>query len=399
MGTALDGLKVLDFTHALSGPYCTLLLSDYGADVLKLESPEGGDMGRTWGPPFVGEYSSFFLGLNRGKRGISIDLKTAKGISLCWQLIERMDVLVENFRPGAMGRLGLGFEAVHARNPRLVYCSISGYGQNGPARDEAAMDMVIECSSGFLSITGTEEGELTRSGYAVSDVNAGMFAAIGILMALQSREKTGQGQYVDVSMFDGMISAMSSNYATFLGSGVLPGPLGTGFRTIAPYRVYRAQDRSFGLAVGSEKLWAAFCPAIGREDLLEHPDYVTNPLRSVNRRALDTVLGEVFAQKPMGHWLETLQAAGVPCSPVQNFADVAAHAQSEVREMFPVMEGMQRVTGPPIKLSATPGRVTSPAPLLGQHTREVLKEVLGLNAALIDGLIERHIVWQVPDLP
>jgi len=351
------------------------------------------------GPPFAGEYSSFFLGLNRGKRGISIDLKTTDGIGLCWKLIEKMDVLVENFRPGAMGRLGLSFDAVHARNPGLVYCSISGYGQNGPSRDEAAMDMVIECSSGILSITGTEEGELTRSGYAVSDVNAGLFATIGILMALNSRAKTGKGQYVDVSMFDGMISAMSSNYATFLGSGVVPGPLGTGFRTIAPYRVYRAEDGSFGLAVGGEKLWAAFCPAIDRMDLLEHPEYATNPLRSVNRRALDAVLGEVFARQPVSFWLERLHAAGVPCSPVQNFADVANHAQSQVRAMFPALPGSQRVTGPPIKFSATPGRVTTLAPRLGEHTREVLAEILELSSATIDGLIDRRVVGQIPDLP
>lgn len=391
MNTALDGLKVLDFTHALAGPYCTLLLSDYGADVLKLESPDGGDMGRGWGPPFSGRYSSFFLALNRGKRGISINLKTPEGIALCWHIIAQMDVLVENFRPGAMARLGLGYEAVHARNPKLVYCSISGYGQNGPSRDEAAMDLVIECSSGFLSITGTEEGELTRSGYAVSDVNAGLFATIGILMALQSRAKTGQGQYVDVSMYDGMISAMSSNYATFLGSGVVPGPLGTGFLTIAPYRVYRASDGSFGLAVGSEKLWAAFCAAIERLDLLAHPDYATNPLRTVHRRALDQLLDEVFSSKPLQHWIERLGAHGVPCSPVRNFAEVEAHPQSEVRGMFPMIENRQRVTGPPIKLSATPGRVTAAAPLPGEHTRDILRKI-GLTDGAVEDLIARGIV-------
>jgi crotonobetainyl-CoA:carnitine CoA-transferase CaiB-like acyl-CoA transferase len=190
---ALAGLRVLDFSHALAGPYCTLLLSDCGAEVYKLESPYGGELSRGWGPPFAGGEASFFLGLNRGKRGISIDVKQAEGLELCLKLIDRMDVVIENFRPGTMDRLGLGYQALHARNPRLIYCSISGYGQDGPSRDEAAMDLVIECSSGFMSITGTEAGEQVRSGYAVADINAGLFAVIGILMALQARNRTGAG--------------------------------------------------------------------------------------------------------------------------------------------------------------------------------------------------------------
>ena len=218
----LDGLRVLDFSHALAGPYCTLILSEYGATVYKLESRDGGDMGRGWGPPYYGDQSSFFMGLNRGKYGISVDLKQPEGVELCLRMLESMDVLVENFRPGTMERLGLGFEAVHARNPRLIYCSISGYGQDGPSRDEAAMDLIVQCSSGLLSITGNEGGDPVRCGYSVADVSAGMFAIIGILMALQSRAKTGQGQLIDVSMFDGMISGMSSCFMIYLGSNVCP---------------------------------------------------------------------------------------------------------------------------------------------------------------------------------
>src|SRR6516162_5698334 len=229
----LDGVRILDFSHALAGPYCTLLLADYGAEVYKLES-RAGDMGRGWGPPFAGGQASFFLGINRGKRGVSIDLKHPEGIDLCLRLLDRMDVLIENFRPGSMDRLGLGYQALAARNPRLVYCSISGYGQQGPSRDEAAMDLIVECSSGFMSITGTEYGEQVRSGYAVADINDGLFANIGILMALRAREQSGKGQYIDVSMLDGMISAMSSNYMSYLGSGKVPRPLGSGFPTVVP---------------------------------------------------------------------------------------------------------------------------------------------------------------------
>ena len=209
---------MLDFSHALAGPYCTLLLADYGAEIYKLEA-RSGDMGRGWGPPFAEGEAHFFLGLNRGKQGISLDLKQPEAIDLCLRLVDAVDVVIENFRPGAMDRLGLGYEALHQRNPRLIYCSISGYGQQGPSRDEAAMDLVVQASSGLLSITGSEQGEPARCGYGVTDVTAGLFSVIGILLALRARESTGRGQFVDVSMLDSMISTMSSNYMGYLGSG------------------------------------------------------------------------------------------------------------------------------------------------------------------------------------
>ena len=393
---ALGGVRVLDFSHALAGPYCTLLLADFGAEVYKLEGPGLGDMGRAWGPPFAGEQSSFFLGLNRGKQGISIDLKRPEGVGLCLRLLDRMDVLIENFRPGTMDRLGLGYAPVSARNPRLIYCSISGYGQNGPSRDEAAMDLIVECSSGFLSVTGAETGELVRSGYAVCDINAGLFATIGILMALRAREQSGRGQYVDVSMLDAMISAMTSNYMSFLGSGIVPRPLGTAFPTVVPYRVFEAQDRAFSIAVGSEKLWSAFCRAIDRADLETHPDFATNPLRVRNRPALHAILAGVFRTRPVDEWIEQLRAAGIPCSPVRDFADVLGDPQVMVRGMFPELTvpgfGSHRVTGPAVKLSDTPGRVGEPAPASGEHTREVLANLLGLEAEAIRDLAERGVI-------
>jgi crotonobetainyl-CoA:carnitine CoA-transferase CaiB-like acyl-CoA transferase len=394
--SALAGLRVLDFSHALAGPYCTLLLSDFGADVYKLEPPGGGDMGRAWGPPFAGDYSSFFLGLNRGKQGISINLKLPEGIQLCLELIDKMDVLVENFRPGTMDRLGLGYAAAAARNPRLVYCSISGYGQAGPSRDEAAMDLIIECSSGYLSVTGNESGDLVRSGYALCDVNAGMFAAIGILMALRSRDASGRGQYVDVSMLDGMISAMTSNYMTFLGSGKVPKPLGTAFATVVPYRVFEAQDRAFSIAVGSEKLWSTFCRAIGRPDLEAHPDFATNPARVKNRPALEAILAAMFRLRPVDEWIDVLRAAGIPCSPVRDFGEVLNDAQTAVRGMFPEVDvpgsKPHRVIGPPLKLSETPGLVAGAAPLPGEHTDRVLASLLGLDPTTLQGLAERGVI-------
>lgn len=399
----LDGIRVLDFSHALAGPYCTLLLGDYGAEVYKLEA-RGGDMGRGWGPPFAGGISSFFLGLNRGKRGISIDLKHPEGVELCLALIDRMDVLIENFRPGSMDRLGLGYDAVHRRNPRLVYCSISGYGQNGPSRDEAAMDLVVQGSSGLLSITGTADGESVRCGYGVTDVTAGLFAAIGILLALRAREITGLGQFVDVSMLDAMISTMTSNYMYYLGSGVVPRPMGTAFPTVVPYSVFHASDRAIAIAVGSEKLWSAFCRAIGRPDLAQHPDYSSNPARIHNRGVLEPLLDSVIRQRTSAEWIATFHTAGIPASPVRNFQEVVEHPQSAARQMFPEMEhpvaGTHHVTGTPVKLSATPGAPDAPAPQLGEHTIEALQDLLGLDAVALNALAARGVIWSPePSLP
>jgi crotonobetainyl-CoA:carnitine CoA-transferase CaiB-like acyl-CoA transferase len=395
--SVLEGIRVLDFSHALAGPYATLLLSDYGATVYKLEG-RAGDMGRGWGPPFAGGISSFFLGLNRGKQGISIDLKEPEGLDLCWRLIERVDVLVENFRPGAMDRLGLGYKAVHERNRRLIYCSISGYGQEGPSRDEAAMDLVMQASSGLLSITGTEEGDSVRCGYGVTDVTAGQFAVIGILLALLSREKTGVGQFVDVSMLDSMISTMSSNYMSFLGSKVVPVPMGTSFPTIVPYRCYRASDREVAIAIGSEKLWSAFCRALERPDLEKYPDYATNADRIRNRKVLEPILDSIFAQRSGAEWIERLQAEGIPSSLVRDFGEVSKDPQSGLRQMFPVVDhptaNKHQVTGTPVKLSDTPGSPSSPAPLLGQHTRSVLKDLFALDDRVLDDLLTRGVLFE-----
>jgi crotonobetainyl-CoA:carnitine CoA-transferase CaiB-like acyl-CoA transferase len=392
----LDGIRVLDFSHALAGPYCTLLLSDYGAEVYKLES-RAGDMGRGWGPPFSGGEAHFFLGLNRGKQGISIDLKKPEGLDLCLRLIDRMDVLVENFRPGAMDRLGLGYEAMRRRNPRLIYCSISGYGQDGPSRDEAAMDLVVQSSSGLLSITGTADGESVRCGYGVTDVTAGLFSVIGILLALRARETTGVGQFVDVSMLDSMISTMSSNYMTYLGSGEVPKPMGTAFPTVVPYRVFQTLDRAVAIAIGSEKLWTAFCCVIERPELERHPEYASNAARIRNRDRLEPLLEEVFRACSSADWVARLQAAGIPASLVRNFQEVAEHPQSAVRSMFPEIEhptaGRHRVTGTPVKLSETPGSPGAPAPLLGQHTLDALQQLLGLDRPEFDSLAERAVVY------
>jgi crotonobetainyl-CoA:carnitine CoA-transferase CaiB-like acyl-CoA transferase len=258
------------------------------------------------------------------------------------------------------------------------------------------MDLVVQSSSGLLSITGTEDGESVRCGYGVTDVTAGLFAAIGILLALRARETTGAVQYIDVSMLDSMISTMSSNYSSYLGSGVVPRPMGTAFPTVVPYRCYRASDREIAIAVGSERLWAAFCRAIGRPQLERHTDFATNADRIHNRAVLEPLLEAVFRERTAAEWIERLRAAGVPASMVRNFAEVAGDPQSAVREMFPTIDhrtaGTHSVTGTPVKLSDTPGRPGLPAPHLGEHSREALRDLLGLDESTLDGLAERGVM-------
>ncbi len=381
----LAGLRVLDFSHALAGPYCTMLLAQYGAEILKIEDPAGGDVGRSWGPPFTGDQASYFLGLNAGKRSLAIDLKNPAGLAVILDLVAQSDILIENMRPGTMTRLGLGYEAVRARNPRLIYCAISGYGQNGPSRDDAAMDLIVQASSGLISTTGVEGGERVRSGHSVADITAGMFAIIGIQLALEARHKTGLGQFVDVSMMDGMVSAMASNYAFYFGSGVIPEPMGTRFATIVPYRGFPTKDREIVIAVASQKLWRTFCTAIGRPDLADHPDYATNSLRVENRGVLEPLIAEILRTRPSAEWCELFARHGIPCSPVRNLEEVVKDPQAEAREMFPAA-GDSRITGLPVKLSVTPGAALHPAPKLGADTRATLAELLDLDESALAAL-------------
>jgi crotonobetainyl-CoA:carnitine CoA-transferase CaiB-like acyl-CoA transferase len=381
----LTGLRVLDFSHALAGPYCTMLLAQYGAEILKIEDPASGDVGRSWGPPFIGDEASYFLGLNAGKRSLAIDLKKPEGLALCLDLAQHADILIENMRPGTMTRIGLGYEAVRARNPRLIYCAVSGYGQTGPSRDDAAMDLIVQASSGLISTTGVEGGERVRSGHSVADITAGMFAVIGIQLALEARHKTGQGQFVDVAMMDGMISAMASNYAFYFGSGIVPEPMGTRFATIVPYRGFPTKDREIVIAVASQKLWRTFCTALGRPDLADHPNFATNSRRVDNRKVLEPLITEILRTRPSAEWCKLFAEFGIPCSPVRNLEEVVNDPQSTAREMFPEA-GTTRITGPPVKLSATPGAAQQPAPKLGADTRMALAELLNLNETALEAL-------------
>ena len=374
----LDGIFVLDFSHALAGPYCTMLMAAYGAKVIKVEGPEG-DIGRTWGPPFNGADAAYFVGLNSGKQSLAIDLKTPAGLDACRKLAAKADILVENFRPGTMNRLGLDYASLSAANPRLIYVSISGYGQTGPRRMEPAMDLIIQSASGLMSITGTADGETVKTGHSIADITAGLFSLIGAMMALEARHRTGRGQFVDVSMMDTVMSTMVSNFARFLASGIVPKPLGTLFDGIVPYRNYLCADREITVAVASDKLWKSFCDAIGRPDYIDHPDYNSNSQRVKNRAVLEPILESMFRSQPAAVWAELLAKHGVPATVVRNLKEVIEDAQTSARNMTPTVQhavaGPIRVLGVPVQLSETPGRIGNAAPLLGADTTAILEEI------------------------
>lgn len=376
----LDGLIVLDFSHALAGPYCTMLMAAYGARVIKIEGPEG-DIGRTWGPPFHGADAAYFVGLNSGKESVAIDLKTPAGLETCRRLAAKADILIENFRPGTMNRLGLDYPSLAAVNPRLIYVSISGYGQTGPRRLEAAMDLIIQSASGLMSITGTTAGETVKTGHSIADITAGMFSLIGAMMAIEARHRTGRGQFVDVSMMDTVMSTMLPSFARYLASGTIPGPRGTLFDGIVPYRNYACADREITIAVASDKLWKSFCEAIGRRDLMNDPLFNTNPLRVKNRNTLEPILEKMFRSQSAAHWVNALSKHGIPCTIVRNLKEVVDDEQTAARNMTPLVDhavaGPIRVMGVPVQLSQTPGRIFGAAPLLGADTDAVLKDVLG----------------------
>jgi crotonobetainyl-CoA:carnitine CoA-transferase CaiB-like acyl-CoA transferase len=374
----LDGMTVLDFSHALAGPYCTMLMAAYGATVIKVEGPEG-DIGRTWGPPFHGADASYFVGLNSGKQSLAIDLKTAEGLAACRKLAAKADILIENFRPGTMNRLGLDYVSLSAANPRLIYVSISGYGQTGPRRLEPAMDLIIQSASGLMSITGTAAGETVKTGHSIADITAGLFSLIGAMMAIEARHRTGRGQFVDVSMMDTVMSSMLPSFARYLASGIVPKPMGTLFDGIVPYRNFVCADREITLAVASDKLWKSFCEAIDRTDLADDADYKTNPLRVKNRRVLEPILEALFRSRPAHEWVELLARHGVPATVVRNLQEVIDDEQTAARNMTPTVQhpvaGPIRVIGVPVQLSETPGRIGSASPLLGADTAAILKSI------------------------
>jgi crotonobetainyl-CoA:carnitine CoA-transferase CaiB-like acyl-CoA transferase len=381
----LAGLTVLDFTRVLSGPYCTMLLADMGARVIKVEQPSRGDDTRAWGPPFLGAESAYFLSVNRNKESLTLDLKSSAARAVVDRLLDRTDVLVENFRPGAMARLGLDYARVAATHPGIVYCSISGFGQTGPRRDEAGYDAVIQAEGGLMSITGDAGGPPFRLGVAIADIVTGMFAFQGISMALLARTRSGRGQLVDVGMLDATTALLTYQAASFFATGRAPARMGNRHPTIVPYEMFAASDGSFVVAVGNDSLWRSFCRACGLEALGEDPRYSTNPQRVDAYDEIVPVIAGRLRTRTRAEWIEALNAAGVPCGAVRDVGEVLQDPQIAARQMIERVEhatlGVVPVLGLPAKLSDTPGSVRSAPPVLGQHTESILRDDLGFSAA------------------
>ncbi|MEO6954755.1 MAG: CoA transferase [Polyangia bacterium] len=387
----LDDLLVLDLSRILSGPFCTMYLADLGARVIKVEHPKGGDDTRGFGPPFVGGESTYFMSANRNKESVAIDMKTDEGKVLVRRLAKKADILVENFRPGALARLGLDHATLAKENEKLIYASISGYGHAGDPTwtRKPGYDVVIQGMGGLQSITGAPDGPPFKSGTSIADMVSGMYAIIGILTALHARTRTGRGQHVDVSMLDGQISLLSYHAGAHLNAGTHPARKGNAHPSIAPYETFQTSDGWLNLAVGNDGLWRAFADAVGLP-VRDDPRFVTNPLRVANRVALLEYLHPLFASNTVEHWLSVCDAAGVPAGPILGVDQALCHPQVLARQMVvPVLHptaGEVRVTGVPVRLSDTPGEVRTAPPTLGQHTDSALADVLGLDAAELQRL-------------
>lgn len=378
MNGSLSGLRVVDLTSNLSGPYCAMILGDQGADVIKVERPERGDDMRLT-PPFVGGESAPFMVWNRNKRSVALDLKTDEGIEACRQLALTADILVENFRPGVAERLGLGYEALARENPRLIYCSISGFGQTGPYRPRGGFDLITQAMSGLAAINGPEDGPPFRLPIAISDVTAGMFGAIGVLTALEARHRTGRGQQVDVSLLESAISMGVYEAAHYFATATKPERLGQGHRGSVPYQIFETSDGWIALGASQQSMWARACRILGVEALVDDPRFATKADRVKNRDQLVPILAERFRTDTTDAWFARFDAEGIPVGPVMDHEQVFTNEHVLARDMVVETDhptaGRFRVLGTPVKLSATPGSVRRPAPRLGEHTEEVLAEL------------------------
>ena len=385
----LEGIKVLDMTRVLAGPFCTMLLQDLGAEVLKVEMPGTGDDSRHFGP-FKEGRSLYFLSINRGKRSMTLNLKSDAAKDVFRKLVAESDVLVENFRPGVMEKLGLGWDALHELNPRLIYAASSGYGHTGPDSQKPAYDILAQAEGGLMSVTGWPGGPPTRVGCSIGDISAAMFAAHGVLAALYQRERTGIGQKVDVAMLDSQVAILENALARYQVAGEPPGPLGNRHPTITPFQAYKTADDYIVVAIGNDALWQTFCPAAGCADLVDDPRFATNKARTENIDALNALLEPLFAARPSAEWMSVLDAAKIPHSRINSIDTVMNHPQVASRNMIVTVEdavaGTVRIAGNPIKMTSIPEEPTRPPiPELGEHTDEVLAS-LGYSSDQIERL-------------
>ncbi|WP_368652545.1 CaiB/BaiF CoA transferase family protein [Ornithinibacillus sp. 4-3] len=385
----LQGIKVIDLTRILSGPFCTMTLADLGAEVIKIETPNGDDT-RQWGPPFINEESAYYLSVNRNKKSIVLNLKEEKGKEVFYKLVKDADVVVENFRPGTLKRLGADYDTLKELNPGIVLASISGFGQTGPYALKPGYDVLAQGMGGLMSVTGEPDGPPVKGGYSLADIGTGMWAIIGILSALRERDISGEGQWVDASLLDTMVSWQTYLAGNYFATGEDPKPLGGAHPNIVPYQVFGASDGHFILAVGNDNLWKSFVEAMD-EDILRDEKYATNPQRVEQRETLLALLEELFANRTVKEWVEIFENAKIPVGPVNKFSDILEDEHIKYREMVVEKEhptvGNLRMLGIPVKLSRTPGEINTVPPGLGEHSDSVLKD-LGYSDEEITALKE-----------
>ena len=409
---SLEGIRVLDLSRVLAGPWCTQTLADLGADVIKIERPGAGDDTRNWGPPFLptadgreSHESAYYLGANRNKRSVTCDIAQPEGQALVRQLAEHCDVFIENFKVGDMARYGLDYASLKAINPRLVYCSLTGFGQSGPYAPRAGYDYIIQGMGGLMSVTGERDdlnGGPQKVGVAVADLFTGMYATVGILAALRHAERTGEGQHLDMALLDTQVAMLANLGANYLVSDKAPGRMGNAHQNIVPYQVFEVAPRADGgkdfiiLAVGNDGQYAKFCEVAGRPDLASEPRFVKNADRVRHRAELVPMLETVMKTRPKADWLTALEAAKVPCGAINSLDEVFADPQVQARGMVTHWQHPLRADLPlvssPIKLEKTPVRTDRPPPMLGQHTDEVLGELLGVDAARLATLRDRQVI-------
>ena len=393
---ALSDIRVLDLSRVLAGPYATMMLADYGAEVIKVEQPGQGDGTRQWGPPWVGDFSAYYLSVNRNKRSITIDLKTQAGREIIRKLAARADILVENFKVGTMQRLGLDYKTLSEVNPGLIYCSISGYGQDGPYKDRPGYDFMIQAHGGIMSITGPAEGPPYKVGVAIVDVTAGLYAVNAILAALHHRQQTGQGQYIDVALLDAQVAWLVNVAQNYFATGQPPQRYGNAHPNIVPYETFETADGFIALAVGADSQYQRLCHVIARPDLWEDERYQSNAGRVQNRHLLIPELQAVFKTRTTEAWMQGLLAAKIPASPINDIPAVFDDPQIKHRRMAQSIThphaGKMTLLGPVAKLSATPAEIRTPPPSLGEHTEAILKESLHLDDDAISLLRNQGVI-------
>lgn len=391
----LEGIRVLDLSRILAGPWCTQNLADLGADVIKVERPATGDDTRHWGPPYLKDgqgkdtsEAAYYLSTNRNKRSLEADIASPEGAALIRELVTHCDILVENFKVGGLRKYGLDYDSLNALNPRLIYCSVTGFGQDGPCATLPGYDFMIQGLGGLMSITGERDdlpgGGPQKAGVAVTDIITGMYATVAILAAIQERHRSGLGQHLDIALLDCHVAMLANQNSNYFTSGNAPTRAGNAHQNVVPYQVFAASDGHLIVATGNESQYRAYCKAIGAPELGDDPRFATNRLRVTNRDVLVALLSDIMKQGPRDEWISKLEAAGVPCGPINNIAQTFAHPQVQARqlrrELPHPLGGTAPVTASPLRFSASPVVYRNAPPMLGQHTQEILQEILGKTA-------------------